>query len=121
VGLPKSTKERKDPVTSRRRARRCVTLSESVGSALHTRGQAQFGSRGHQGSSVDHPSQLIYLFESKFWHVWNLLPQSIGLGVSVLRHYQLETVKSVIDVQMEKMKQLHLSLPYDHRPVTQHA
>jgi len=48
-----------------------------------TYGQAQVCSKGHQGSTVDSPCQPSFCW-IKFWHVWNLLPQSIRLRLSVL-------------------------------------
>ena len=52
-----------------------------------TYGQAQVCSNGHQGSSVDRPCQPSFCW-IKFWHVWNLLPQSIRLRLSVLVRYR---------------------------------
>ena len=53
-----------------------------------TYGQAQICSKGHQGSSVDRPMACQPSFYwIKFWHVWNPLPQSIRLRLSVLVRY----------------------------------
>jgi len=51
-----------------------------------TYGQAQVCSKGHLGSSVDCPCQPSFCW-IKFWHVRNLLPQSIRLRLSVLVRY----------------------------------
>ena len=51
-----------------------------------TYGQAQVCSKGHQGSSVDRRCQPSFHW-IKFWHVWNLLPQSIRLRLIVLVRY----------------------------------
>jgi len=51
-----------------------------------THGQAQVCSKGHQGSSVDRPSQQSFHW-IKFWHVRNPLPQSIRLRLNVLVRY----------------------------------
>jgi len=51
-----------------------------------TYGQTQVCSKGHQGSSVDRPCQPSFCW-IKFWHVWNPLPQSIRLRLSVLVRY----------------------------------
>jgi len=50
-----------------------------------TYGQAQVCSKGHQGSSVDRSDRACQpsFHWIKFWHVWNPLPQSIGLRLSV--------------------------------------
>ena len=53
---------------------------------LRETGQAQGRSGGHQGSSVDRPCQPSFCW-IKFWHVWNPLPQSIRLRLSVLVRY----------------------------------
>ena len=51
-----------------------------------TDGQAQVCSKGPQGSSVIRPCQPSFHW-IKFWHVRNLLPQSIRLRLSVLVRY----------------------------------
>jgi len=51
-----------------------------------TYGQAQFCSKGHQGSGVDRPCQPSFHW-IKFWHVRNPLPQSIRLRLIVLVRY----------------------------------
>jgi len=51
-----------------------------------TYGQAQVCSKGHQGSSVDRPSQPSFHW-IKDWHGRNPLPQSIRLRLSVLVRY----------------------------------
>jgi len=51
-----------------------------------TYGQVQVCSKGRQGISVDRPCQPSFC-QIKFWHVRNLLPQSIRLRLSVLVRY----------------------------------
>jgi len=78
-----------------------------------TYGQAQVCSRGHQESCVDHPCQPSS-FLIKFWHVRNLLPQSIRLRLNVLESYWAarESENYPRRPQMEKKELTHLSLPY---------